>query len=326
MRFKGNVCFAVLVLFVAGFAAAQDEGAAGDVVLTVNGDPVRSAEIRLILPNLAAQMAPEQGEPDREQLFEAAIEQVVNTKLLAQEARRREVTVDEEEMAGIMTQIEERSGGREALEAALGNAGVTFGDLEEAVGEGELAQRLVETSIRPGVAVTDGEVETFYTEHPEMFRSPEQVHARDILFTNQHGDSDDERSRAKESAETARKRALAGENFAELARELSQGPSAKDGGDLGFLSAGSMEPAFSAIAFALEPGEISEVVETKFGFHVIKVEERRDGGPRPLDEVREPLRNALLERKVTADTETLLDKLHSEAEIVRLPGTDSTGG
>jgi peptidyl-prolyl cis-trans isomerase C len=295
-------------------------------VLTVNGEPVRSAEVRLILPNLAAQMAPEQGEPDPDQLFEAAIEQVVNTKLLAQEARRREVTVAPEEMAEIMTQIEERSGGREALEAALGNAGVTYGDLEGAVGEGELAQRFVETSIRPGVAVTDGEVETFYTENPERFQTPAQIHARHILYTSEHGDSDEERSQAEQNAEAARKRALAGEDFAGLAKELSQGPSAKDGGDLGFFSAGSMVPAFSEAAFALDPGEISEVVETQFGFHVIKVEERRDAATRPLDEVREPLRNALLELKVTADIETLLDKLRAEAEIVRLSGSDSADG
>jgi peptidyl-prolyl cis-trans isomerase C len=326
MKFSRSVRCAVLVLLATGLAAAQGEGDPDSVVLTVNGDPVRAAEVRLIMPNLAAQMAPDQGEPDPERIFAAAVEQVVNTKLLAQEARRIEITVGPDELAGIMAQIEERSGGREALESALGKAGVTYGDLEEAVGEGELAQRLVESTIRPGVAVADSEVEAFYAKNPEMFRTPAQVHARHILFSSEHGDSDAERSGAKENAEAARVRALAGEDFAALAKELSQGPSAKDGGDLGFFSAGSMVPAFSEAAFALEPGGISDVVETQFGYHVIKVEERRDGGTRPLDEVREPLGNALLERKVTAAVETMLTKLRSQAEIVPAPGSESVGG
>jgi parvulin-like peptidyl-prolyl isomerase len=118
---------------------------------------------------------------------------------------------------------------------------------------------------------------------------------------------------------------LAGEDFGELAEELSEGPSAKDGGDLGFFSASSMVQPFAEAAFGLQPGGISEVVKTRFGFHVIKVEERRAGGTRPLVEVREPLRNALLERKVKGGVDTLLTRLRSEADIVLVTEDTSSG-
>jgi peptidyl-prolyl cis-trans isomerase C len=306
-----------------GLGQASGEAAPDDVVATVNDEPVRSAEVRLVLPNVAAQLGPDQGQQDPERLFEAATVQVVNTKLLAQEARRREISIPAADLAGIMDQIENQSGGREALTEALTASGVEYDDLENTVRQGELAQRLIDTHIRPGVTVPDAEVESFYADNQEMFRTPAQVHARHILIAVGEGTSDEERLAARGRAEEVRRRAVGGADFAELARELSEGPSAKEGGDLGFFSAGSMLPSFSEAAFALDVGQISGVVETRYGFHVIKLEERRDAGIRPLDEVRDPLRNALVERKISGEVEALLNRLRSDATIVRVPRLES---
>ena len=96
---------------------------------------------------------------------------------------------------------------------------------------------------------------------------------------------------AKAKAEAAHQRAVAGEDFAELAKELSEGPSGPNGGDLGFFEKQRMAPAFADAAFALEPGEISPVIKTQFGYHVIKVEERRGAGDHaPLKRLDERIR------------------------------------
>ena len=109
---------------------------------------------------------------------------------------------------------------------------------------------------------------------------------------------------------------LAGEDFAALATELSEGPSGPKGGDLGFFSRERMVPPFAEAAFALKPGETSDVVQTRFGFHVIKVEKRREAGTVPLAEVKERIRQGLSQEQQQKRIEELLNPLRENAKIV----------
>ncbi len=322
---------AVVVLGVSCVSWAQAPADSGAVILTVNGAPVSAGEVRLAMQNVAAQLQRAGQQADDQQLFQAATEQVVSVRLLAQEARRRDIAIAASEVDAIMAQIDQQSGGREAVAASLASSGVTYDTLRTAVEESQLAERLVNAAVRPGVQVSDDEVQAFYANNPQMFQMPEQVRARHILFKIDEDAGDEESGQAKARAEQARQRALAGEDFDGLARELSEGPSADQGGDLGFFSAGQMVQPFSDVAFSLEPGEVSEVVQTSFGWHVIKVEERRAAGMRQLEEVREPLRNALLERKVNAGVAELVQSLREAADIVpsqapSVAGTDRDAG
>ena len=293
-------------------------------VVTVNGDAVRSSDVRVMMQNLAAQLGQPPQQIDQQRLFQAATQQAVDTKLLAQEARRREIVLDTDTVDGVMTQLEQQSGSRQELDVFLGNMGVTYDDFRGTVAESVLVQALVEQDIRPGVKVSDQEVAEFYNENPQMFQRPEQVRARHILMSVEQGTDDETKAAAKARAEEARQRALSGEDFAALAIELSEGPSAPNGGDLGFFSADRMVAPFSEAAFALDPGGISAVVETQFGYHVIKVEERRAAMTQSLDEVREPLRNALVERKVGEGVNSLVEELRSKATIVPAAGVVDT--
>jgi len=305
-----------VLLLVAGASHAQAPTAGNQSVVTVNGETIRVAEVNLAMRNVAVQAQMEGRQLTQDELFRAATSQVVSTRLLAQEAKRQQISLEAGRVEGILQQIEAQQGGREALVTVLGEIGAAYDDLESAIREAEFAQRLVEKEVRPGVQVSDDEVAAFYNDNPQMFQAQEQVRARHILFTVAEDASDEDRKAARGRALLASQRATAGEDFAALATELSEGPSAPDGGDLGFFSAEQMVQPFSSTAFALEPGEISEIVETRFGYHVIKVEERRQGGMRPLEEVREPLKNALVEQKVAASVGSLVEKLRSEAEIV----------
>jgi peptidyl-prolyl cis-trans isomerase C len=305
-----------VLLLVAGASHAQAPTAGNQSVVTVNGETIRVAEVNLAMRNVAVQAQMEGRQLTQDELFRAATSQVVSTRLLAQEAIRQQISLEAGRVEGILQQIEAQQGGREALVTVLGEIGAAYDDLESAIREAEFAQRLVEIEVRPGVQVSDDEVAAFYNDNPQMFQAQEQVRARHILFTVAEDASDEDRKAARGRALLASQRATAGEDFAALAKELSEGPSAPDGGDLGFFSAEQMVQPFSSTAFALEPGEISEIVETRFGYHVIKVEERRPGGMRPLEEVRGALKNALVEQKVAASVGSLVEKLRSDAEIV----------
>ncbi len=325
MRISLCAVIAAASLATTGVGVAQNSTPDDVTIVTVNGDSIRSPEVRLMMQNLASQLGQRKQQIDQQQLFQAATQQAIDTKLLAQEARRREIELDTGAVDGIMAQVEQQSGGRESLDEFLGNVGISYDEFKGTVAESVLVQTLVDRDIRPGVEVTDQEVAEFYQGNPQMFQRPEQVRARHILMAVDQGADEDSKAEAKTRAEAARKRAQNGEDFAALATELSEGPSAPNGGDLGFFSADRMVKPFADAAFALEPGAISQVVETQFGYHVIKVEERRPASTQSLDEVRDPLRNALVEREVGDGLTSLVERLRSEATIVPSAGPTAAG-
>ncbi|MFN8543812.1 MAG: peptidylprolyl isomerase [Candidatus Binatia bacterium] len=147
--------------------------------------------------------------------------------------------------------------------------------------------------------VSEQEIADFYDEHrDDRFAEPEQVRARHILVKVAPTATDATRAEAKKKAEELLAKVQAGADFADLAKKSSDDPgSAAKGGDLGFFPRGRMVPGFDTVAFALDPGKVSDVVETPFGFHVIKVEEHRQGGAKPLEAVRDEILKALRDDK-----------------------------
>ncbi len=188
----------------------------------------------------------------------------------------------------------------------------------------ELSRSLIEKQISPTIQVTDEEVKAFYEENPELFDAEAQVHARHIIFNATLEADAQTVAEARTKAEEARRRALAGEDFAELARALSEGPAAPKAGELGFFTQGQTAPAFSAAAFALEPGGISPVVRTPFGLHVIKVEENRPARRLPFDEVFDHVRNLLVQKKTGQNVGKLVESLADKATVVNLVDAPAT--
>jgi peptidyl-prolyl cis-trans isomerase C len=289
-------------------------------VLKVNGDTIYAAEISMVMQNIVAQLGGPDKVEDQQQVVQMATQRVVEQKLLAQEARRFGIQADELRIAQMTQAIEQQAGGREALEASLKTRGTSMEKLTEMFTEMDLARSFIEKQISPTITVSDDEVTAFYNDNPELFFADEQVHARHIIFAAALDADAQKAAEARVKAEDARKRAVAGEDFAELARELSEGPSASNGGDIGFFSREQMVPTFAAAAFDLEPGGISPVVRTQFGFHVIKVIEKRPAGKLPFDEVSERVRSNLVQQKTGETVGRLLQSLAEKATVTPLMG------
>ena len=300
--------------------APSPSGEINPAVLKVNDDVIYAAEISMVMQNVVAQM----GGPDKieneEQVVQIATQRVVEQKLLAQEARRFGIQADELRVAQMMQAVEQQAGGREALDASLKTRGSSIERLQAMMTEMDLARSFIEKQISPNIKVSDEEVAAFYADNPELFLADEQVHARHIIFMAAQDADAQTVAEARAKAEAARKRAVAGEDFAELARELSEGPSAAKGGDLGFFTREQMVPTFAAAAFDLEPGGISPVVRTAFGLHVIKVVEKRPAGKLPFDEVSEHVRSNLVQQKTGQTVGTLLESLAEKATVTPLMG------
>lgn len=307
---KRTLLFSAAMVFVCFAAAASD-----DVALFVNGEEIYGWELKLLLPQIQTELAAQGLDTRGQDVIERTVSRAIDSRLLAQEARRRGIEPNESRINDKMKGLAERAGGRADLEAELIKSRITYDQLRSTVVQSDLVQTLVENEIIPEIEVTQQEVEVFYSENPELFRGPDKIHSRHILMVVDSDATEAERQDARRRAEEARARAAAGEDFARLAAELSEGPTAKTGGDLGFTGRGQMVEGFDEAVWSLEPGEISDVVESRLGYHVIKVEEIVFGPVVPFDEARPLVTNLLRQQRTGKALASYVGKLRADAEI-----------
>ena len=180
-----------------------------------------------------------------------------------------------------------------------------------------IAAKIYLDRIRMDVAdVSDVELERFYAENEARLTLPEQVRVRHILLKWKPMGTQDDRAAIREQMKPILERARAGEDFAALAAEYSEDFSTKtNGGDTGLFGPGTMVPEFEQVAFSLDVGEVSDPVNTVFGVHILKLEERQEARLLPLDEVREQLRDYIREEKMEAAVEAKIDELRAAADV-----------
>jgi len=312
---KTLIWVAALALLICGTHTATAQGRPDQVALFVNDEPISTWEIGLLLPQIQSGMASQGLDPKGEAVLNTALQRAVDNKLLTQEARRRGIEPDAARIQQRMDAMADRAGGRAALEAELIKSGVMYSQLRETVVQADLVQSLVETEVGEDGAITDEDVAAFYAENSQLFKSPDSIHTRHILLKVEADASPAQREAIRERASVARERALAGEDFAALARELSEGPNAQRGGDLGFTTRGQMVERFDEAVWALDAGEISGVVESRLGYHVIKVEEIAIGPTVPLDEARPTIENLLRQQTTGQALSGLVSELRASAVI-----------
>ena len=167
-------------------------------------------------------------------------------------------------------------------------------------------------ALRTHATVSAQEVQRFYQNNIDQFSTPEQVKASHVLIKT--GEGKDEAA-ARKTAETVLAKAKAGADFAGLAKEYSEDESnSKTGGDLGFFGRGAMVPEFENAAFALEPGQVSDIVKTQFGFHVIKLTEKKQGETRPFEQVRTQIEDQLKWERAQQDAQRIAEDLSDEID------------
>ncbi len=215
------------------------------------------------------------------------LERLIEEKVIVDEARKKGMTVSGEDIEravdGVVQDMIRGTGSEDAFRVQLQREGLTEEELRDLYRprlEAQiLASRLVRREVNTDVDVTDAEVEAYYNEHKGEFpERPETVRLSHI-YVSVKADSL-AYAQAREAAERIRGQVLAGEDFEKMARQLSADPSARKGGDIGYFKRGQLDPAFEEAVFSLEPGEISDVVQTRLGFHVIKLTDLRDGEAR----------------------------------------------
>jgi parvulin-like peptidyl-prolyl isomerase len=310
------------------------------VVATVNDRPIQTKFYEMYLKNGREELGLDpntaEGRAKIDQLREGIVSELIDRTLVAQEAERRGIKIPPEKMKEAEQRTVRQFGGEEKYAAYLAEHRLTRDEYAEVI-KSEIYGELVRAELSKDLKVTDEEVRKYYEAHKAdpRFQQPERVTASHILINarpnlisqqlqrekNLSGEAlaraaREELERRRKLAEELRGRAAAGADFAALARQHSEDPSSRDqGGSLGTFARNSHTSGFDEAAFALKPGAVSPVVQTEYGFHVIKLAAREAARALTLSEAAPEVRRLLLaEREATKLTESLKE-LRRKAKV-----------
>jgi peptidyl-prolyl cis-trans isomerase SurA len=211
----------------------------------------------------------------------------------------------------------------EDLEKAVEGSGLPWEDYKTQIRNGMLTQEVIRREVGSHINIPTEEVKTYYAAHPQEFTRPEQVDLAEI-FLSTDGKSPEEIESTQRKAEDLLARVKKGDDFNEIAKRYSEGSTAKDGGDLGSFKTGVLAPQLDAIVFKMDKGQITDVIQTKTGFEILKVNAHFQAGLQPLDKVENEVMNKLYVEKMQPTMRTYLGELREESYVMVKPGyTDS---
>ena len=305
-----------------------------DIAVTINGVDILESEIeKLVKPQLemiakqSAQMPPSFAEQYAKQLREQFIEQTIRRNLLDEKVKQANIVITDEQAMSTIQKI--AAGQKEPLsleefKKKLAEYGQSFDNVKEEVRKGLARNQFMEAQWAGKINVTEEDAQKYYQENIKQFETPEQVRASHILikpeFTDPNADPNADPNEAKAKARTKTEDLLKqlkdGADFAELAKNYSACPSAPKGGDLGFFPRGETTPAFENTAFELEIGQISDIVETEYGYHIIKVTEHKDASTTSLEQAKDDIIKQLTQTKQSEIAEEYLESLTAASNIV----------
>jgi len=290
---------------------------------TVNGVPIAVEEVereyRKLLLEMEDRIPGHRLESLRPQLRKQALESAVNLHLLLQEADRRGIEADAGGVEARYREIAGRFPRAEDLRTVLDSMGFSGETFREELARNLKIEVLLNQALGSPERVSEDDVEAFYRDHPETFSLQEKVRASHILIPAEAKDPEPVRVGKRLEISRLRRELEQGGDFAGLASRYSGCPTKSQGGDLGFFERGRMEKPFEDAAFSLRPGEISEVVETQFGYHLILATARQEAGIVPLEEVRDQVAEHLIARKNQDRIGAFLETLRLSAAI-KYPG------
>jgi parvulin-like peptidyl-prolyl isomerase len=282
------------------------------IVASVDGDPITMHEVRAFAESAGKPLPA--GDPTADPTFKEGLKGLIAQKLLGEEVKKYQDKIDEEQIDKYIEDVEQDRGiSDQQLKQSLLQNGVSWDDFRrQAKMELEKAMMLNE-ELRQRVTIPPEQIQAYYDAHHDEFTvQQEKYKLAQILIAVAPNASPAEVAAAKAKADLARKKALAGEDFGDLAKRYSDDESKSQGGELGVFGPDDIMDEILAAIKTLQPGQISEVVRSKHGFHIIKVEQHEVPGVRPLAVVKEDIRNHLVDQQTRARLESWV-----ETELVK---------
>jgi peptidyl-prolyl cis-trans isomerase SurA len=314
-----------LAVPLAAALLAQGPAVVDRVAATVNGDVVTLGELveRSGEEYRRAEALPPGADREaaRRKALRRAFDDVVTEKLMAAQAAELGLEATEAQVDAAIEDIKKRNGlDEKRLDEALAQQGLDRPAFRKQVRSNLEGYNLLGYKVRNRVKVTDEDLKNHYQRHASDFAGEEEINVRHIFLPLPDGAPAAEEAKVRALGERTLQRLASGEDFAKVARDVSKGPGAQDGGDLGWLRRGVVQKALEDAAFALKPGQVSGLVRAPPGLHILKVVERRRAGAKSFEEAKEELRERLSNEQLDSHKAQYIEELRRDALIdLKLP-------
>jgi peptidyl-prolyl cis-trans isomerase C len=297
-----------------------------DTAVTVNGSSITEQEldarIKPHMDRIAKQMDPNMAGQYKNRIRGQVLEGMIVERLLDEQVKKANITITDGDINDRISEIITQQGmSIDGFKAMLQMQGQDFEQVKQQMKQGLAYEKFMDRQVG-AMEVNDAEALAYYEGNKADYNTPEEVKASHILIKVAPSASTEEKAAAKEKAEKLLKQVKEGGDFAALAKDNSDCPSKAKGGDLGFFERGTMVKEFADAAFAMQVGQVSDIVETQFGYHIIKVTDRKPAGLTPFEKAKPDIVKALEQTKKSKLYKQCIDKLKAEAKIVYPPGKE----
>ena len=313
----------VTAMILAGIslpALALEKQSSQGPVAVVNGSVITQEDFDRKMIRVQERFARMGKPPIESQISEIkkeVLEDLINRELLYQESQRKGIKVDQAAVNEEVTALKKKFASEAEFNNALIKANLSEATIKAQFKQGLAIQQFIDTHIVQRATVSDQEIKAFYESRLDLFKQPEQVRASHILIKVDPQADKSKGIEARKKLLTIKEKLEKGEDFATFAQELSQCPSSAKGGDLGYFRRGQMVKPFEEAAFALKPGEVSDVVETRFGYHLIKVIDKKPESTISYEEIKDKLQEHLKQQKVRNQIALCIEELKGKAKVDR---------
>lgn len=300
---KFKTVIAVATIFLILFSATG----CAKVAATVNGKKIYLKEIDRQLETVKKQHGDTfkgaKGKELEQQFKKSILDNLIIMELYLQMAEKEGIKVSEKEVEAKLTDIKKMFPSEQEFAEALKRENLSPAEVKENIRK-QVVKQKVDSKITKGTSATDQETQEFFNKNPEQFKEPEQAKGRHILV------------KTEKEAQDILAQLQQGADFAELAKKFSTDKNSKDqGGDLGWFARGQMVPEFEQAAFGLEKGQTSGAVKTQFGYHIIRVEDKKVAVQKTFDQVKDQVKQTLLSQKQREKTQAWIEQQKKKADI-----------
>lgn len=306
------------LVFISISAPAEEKKVSDEKVAVVNGVTITQVAFQKEL-NFHLQRATQQGmqvsETEMAKLKEDVLESLIEREILYQESQKTGIKIEAKAVDEQLSVIKQRFPTEKDYQNALEQMNFSEEDVKMQIERGLAIKGLIDQQIGQKIIVTDEESKAYYDGNPQLFKQPEQVKASHILIKVESNADEKQKGEARQKIVDVQAKLKNGEDFAALAKEYSEGPSSGRGGDLGYFRRGQMVKPFEDAAFTMKPNEVSGIVETRFGYHLIKVYDKKPETVLAYAEVKDKLNARMKQQKTEQEAGKYIDELKKDAKI-----------